>query len=375
MRTILITGSEGFIGRNLMATLRQQKDVGLIGFDIDDDPAILPDLLEQVDFVYHLAGVNRPQDPEEFQAGNADLTKRICRHLAQLDRCVPLALTSSTQAALENPYGVSKRKAENAAFAYRQRTGAVVYVFRLANVFGKWCRPGYNSGIATFCHNIARDLPIHVSDPSIVLNLMYVNDVVRALVALLEARVLEQDGFCAVRPMHTITLGEVVELIRSFRTSREQRVVPDMSRAFVKALYGTYVSYLPTDGFGYALDMHVDGRGSFTEFLRTTDRGQVSVNVARPGVTKGNHWHHSKSEKFLVVSGLGVISLRRVGSHKVVEYEVGGEKLEVIDIPTGYTHNIKNVGATDLVTVTWCSEVFDPESPDTFCEPVGSADV
>jgi UDP-2-acetamido-2,6-beta-L-arabino-hexul-4-ose reductase len=370
MKTVLITGSEGFVGKNLRVTLKRREDLRLLYFDIQEDPATLPDLLAQVDFVFHLAGVNRPQNMEDFRTGNTDLTEQICQCLANGGKRVPLAITSSTQAVLDNPYAISKREAEEAVFAYGRRTGAAVHVFRLPNVFGKWCRPNYNSAVATFCHNIANGLPIQVNDPNVVMNLVYIDDVVRTFVALLDDMAVIQDGFLTVQPIHTIKLGEIVDLIRSFRVSREQRSIPDMSNAFVKKLYSTYLSYLPVNQFSYPLTMNIDERGSFTEFIKTVNRGQVSINISKPGITKGNHWHHTKNEKFLVVSGQGVIQFRRVGCEEIIEYPVSGDKLEVLDIPTGYTHNISNTASTDLVTVMWCNEIFDPENPDTFFEPV-----
>jgi UDP-2-acetamido-2,6-beta-L-arabino-hexul-4-ose reductase len=370
MKTVLITGSEGFIGKNLRVTLQCREELRLICFDMQDDPSILPSLLDQADFVFHLAGVNRPQNPEEFQTGNAGLTDQICRHLSVGSRQVPIALSSSTQAALDNPYGASKRGAEDAVFAYGRRTGASVHVFRLPNVFGKWCRPNYNSGVATFCHNIAHDLSIQVNDPNVVMKLVYIDDVVRTFVDLLDGGVGMNEGFCIVQPVHSVKLGEIVELIHSFRESRVQRNIPDMSNPFVKKLYSTYLSYLPKDQFSYPLKMNVDERGSFTEFIKTPDRGQFSVNISKSGITKGNHWHHTKNEKFLVVSGRGVIRFRRIGREEVIEYPVSAEKLEVVDIPTGYTHNITNTGETDMVTVMWVNEPFDPEKPDTFFAPV-----
>lgn len=370
MKTVLITGAEGFVGKNLRVTLQQRTDVRLICFDINDDPNSLEALLEQADFIYHLAGVNRPQDPEEFKSGNTGMTEQVCSYLAGQGRRVPIVITSSTQATLDNPYGASKRGAEEVAFNYARSTGAAAHVFRLPNVFGKWCRPNYNSGVATFCHNIANGLPIQVNDPSVVMNLVYIDDVVRTFIDLLDGKATQDGEFCRVDPVHTIRLGEIVDLVHSFRESREQRSVPALSDPFVKKLYSTYLSYLPTDGFSYPLTMHTDERGSFTEFIKTPDRGQVSVNISKPGITKGNHWHHTKNEKFLVVSGSGVIRFRRVGSSKVIEYHVSGEKLEVVDIPTGYTHNISNSGTTDMVTIMWCNEMYDPENPDTFFETV-----
>lgn len=370
MKTVLITGAEGFVGKNLRVTLQRRDDVRLLCFDINDDPASLQPLLEQSDFIYHLAGVNRPQDPEEFKSGNTGLTEQICAHLAGKGRRVPIVITSSTQAAMENPYGASKRGAEEAVFAYGRSSDTPVHVFRLPNVFGKWCRPNYNSGVATFCHNIANGLPIQVNDPSVVLNLVYIDDVVRTFVDLLDGNVDMEGEFCRVQPVHTVRLGDIVDLIHSFRDSRGNRTVPDMADPFTRKLYSTYLSYLPTGDFSYPLTMHVDERGSFTEFIKTPDRGQVSVNISKPGITKGNHWHHTKNEKFLVVSGEGVIRFRRIGGDEIIEYLVSGEKLEVVDIPTGYTHNISNTGQSDLVTVMWCNEIFDPNNPDTFFEAV-----
>jgi UDP-2-acetamido-2,6-beta-L-arabino-hexul-4-ose reductase len=370
MRTILITGSEGFIGKNLRVTLQHREKLRLLCFDVQNDLTVLDSLLNQADFVYHLAGVNRPQNPEEFQTGNTGLTEHICNYLSESGRKVPIALSSSIQAAHENPYGASKRGAEDAVFKYGRTTGTQVHVFRLPNVFGKWCRPNYNSGVATFCHNIANDLPIQVNDPNVVMNLVYVDDVVQAFVNLLDGVAENHDGFCMVQPVHTIKLGELVDLVYSFRVSREQNKIPDMSDPLVKKLYSTYISYLPLDRFSYPLTMNIDERGSFTEFIKTPDRGQISINISKPGIIKGNHWHHTKNEKFLVVSGQGVIRFRKVGCEKIIEYPVSGEKLEVVDIPTGYTHYITNTGENDMVTVMWCNEMFDPERPDTFFEPV-----
>lgn len=367
---VLITGSEGFVGKNLRVSLQQREGIRLLSFDVQDDPAALQGLLEQADFVFHLAGVNRPQNAEEFNTGNAGLTESIVSMLKQQGRKTPLLISSSIQAAQDNPYGVSKRAAEEAVFAYGRESGAPVYVYRLPNVFGKWCRPNYNSAVATFCNNIACGLPIQINDPNVVLNLVYIDDVVSSFMAALDGAAAPGEGYCQVEPVHSAKLGEIAQTIHSFRTSREQRSIPELGDPLVKKLYSTYLSYLPSDQFSYPLKMNVDDRGSFTEFIKTPDRGQVSVNISKPGITKGNHWHHTKNEKFLVVSGEGVIRFRRVGGGEIIEYQVSGEKLEVVDIPTGYTHNISNTGSTDLVTVMWCNETFDPERPDTFFEPV-----
>lgn len=370
MMTILITGSEGFVGKNLRMTLQQRNNIRLLCFDLHNDPAELNPLLEQTDFVFHLAGVNRPQNPEDFTTGNTGLTEQICSYLAGQKKSVPLAITSSIQAGLDNAYGLSKRGAEEVVFAYAQETGSPVYIFRLPNVFGKWCRPNYNSAVATFCNNIAHGLPIQVSDPNVVMKLVYIDDVVKTLCDLLEGKELKDGSFSRVEPVHTIKLGEIASLISSFKDSREQRSIPNMADPFTKKLYATYLSYLPSDQFSYPLKMNVDARGSFTEFIKTPDRGQVSVNISKPGITKGNHWHHTKNEKFLVVSGEGIIRFRKICSDEIIEYHVSGEKLEVVDIPTGYTHNISNTGETDLVTVMWCNELFDQDRPDTVFEAV-----
>lgn len=370
MVNVVITGANGFIGKSLRVSLQSRKELRLLCFDVDDDPASLTTFLDQADFVFHLAGVNRPQDPAEFKRGNTDFTEKICSHLSANSRKVPLAITSSTQAVLDNSYGLSKRAAEKAVFAYGRETGTPVHVFRLPNVFGKWCLPNYNSAVATFCNNIANGLPIQVNDSNTIMNLVYIDDVVRALSDLMDGKELKDGDFNRVEPVRTIALGEIVSLIVSFKESREQRSIPNMADSFVKKLYATYLSYLPTDKFSYPLKMNVDARGSFTECIKTPDRGQVSVNISKPGITKGNHWHHTKNEKFLVVSGVGVIRFRKIGGDEIIEYAVSGEKLEVVDIPPGYTHNISNVGSTDLVTVMWCNELFDPKNPDTYFEEV-----
>lgn len=370
MKNVLVTGAAGFVGKNLVETLRLREDVVLTTFDIADDRSVLEKALQKADFIFHLAGVNRPQNEEEFCTGNTGLTEQIVGALQSQGRAVPIVVCSSTQAALENPYGVSKRQAEEAVFAYGAATAAPVYVYRLPNLFGKWCRPNYNSAVATFCNNIANDLPVQINDPSHSMTLAYIDDVVAAFLAALDGQATLYDSFAVVEPVHTIKLGKIVELLNSFKVSRGTLSLPDFSDLFEKKLYSTYLSYLPTDGFSYPLKMNIDERGSFTEFLRTPDRGQVSVNISKPGITKGDHWHHTKNEKFLVVSGSGVIRFRKIGSEEIIEYMVSGEKLEVVDIPTGYTHNISNTGDVAMVTVMWVNEAFDPENPDTIFELV-----
>lgn len=363
---ILITGAKGFIGKNLIAELKNRKYTDILEYARDTDPVLLDAYCQETDFVYHLAGVNRPKEQSEYMAGNFGFTKILLDTLKKHGNTCPVLISSSTQATYDNPYGESKKAGEDLMFAYGRETGAKVLVYRLPNVFGKWCRPNYNSAVATFCHNIARGLPITVNDPSVVMNLVYIDDVVEELINALQGKENCIGDFCAVPVVHTITLGEIVDLLYSFKNSREERSVPNVADGFTGKLYSTYLSYLPEDKFSYPLKMNVDGRGSFTEFIKTPDRGQVSVNISKPGITKGNHWHHSKNEKFLVVSGTGVIRFRKVGSNEVIEYYVSGDRLEVVDIPPGYTHNIENIGDTDMVTIMWANERFNPEKSDTY---------
>ncbi len=363
---ILITGAKGFIGKNLVAELKNRNYTDIFEYDKDTDPDLLDKYCEEADFVFHLAGVNRPKDESEFMEGNFGFTLTLLEKLKKYGNICPVMISSSIQAKLDNPYGRSKKAGEDLLFNYSQETGARVLVYRFPNVFGKWCRPNYNSAIATFCHNIARDLPITVNDPKVVLNLVYIDDLVNELINALEGKENRIGDFCEVPVVYTVTLGKIVELIYSFKKSREELSIPDMSDEFTKKLYSTYLSYLPEDQFSYVLKMNVDNRGSFTEFIRTLDRGQVSINISKPGITKGNHWHHTKNEKFLVVSGNGVIRFRKIDSDEDIEYFVSGDKLEVVDIPPGYTHNIENLGDTDMVTIMWANEPFDPENPDTY---------
>ena len=371
---ILITGAGGFVGKNLVATLRTAGYTDLMLFEKDDTPETLADYCRRAAFVVHLAGINRPTDPSEFYTGNAGLTDTLLANLEAAGNTAPVLVTSSTQAELDNDYGKSKRQAEEAIFAHRRRTGATVYVFRMPGVFGKWCRPNYNSVVATFCHNVAHGLPIQVRDLAFSLPLVYIDDVVACILAAFDGDVMMDRSatpICHMHPIHEVTLGRLAELIQGFAAGRTSLAVPDLAPgSFEKKLYSTYLSYLPSDQFSYPLEMHTDNRGSFTEFLRSPERGQVSINISHPGIVKGNHWHHTKNEKFLVVKGEGVIRFRNIFSKEVIEYHVSGDKLEVVDIPCGYTHNIENVGTEDMVTVMWANEAFDPDHPDTFFEPV-----
>jgi len=365
---ILITGAKGFVGKNLVVELRNQGFEDLMEFDVDTDPNQLDKYARECDFVFHLAGVNRPENPADFMAGNFGFTSQLLDALKKHHSKAPVLITSSIQAAQNNPYGESKKAGEDLLFDYSKETGSKVYVYRLPNVFGKWCRPNYNSAVATFCNNIAHNLPIQVNDPNVILNLVYVDDVINSFIAKLkvESPLDLSNRFEEVSPVYTKPLGEIVSLLNQFKDSRLTLQLPDMGDAFVKKLYSTYLSYLPESDFSYPLKMNVDQRGSFTEFLKTSERGQVSVNISKPHITKGNHWHHTKNEKFLVVSGKGVIRFRKIDSEDIIEYLVSGEKLEVVDIPVGYTHNIENLGDTDMITIMWVNEVFDKEKPDTY---------
>ncbi len=363
---ILVTGAKGFIGKNLVAELKNQKLDEVFEYDLETEMSLLDIFCKEADFVFHLAGVNRPKEQAEFMEGNFGFTSTLLDTLKKYGNRCPVMISSSTQAALDNPYGSSKKAGEELLFAYRKETGAKVMVYRFPNVFGKWCRPNYNSAVATFCHNIANDLPITVNDRSIEMNLVYIDDITAEMINALQGNENAAGDFCEIPVAHTVTLGNIVDLIESFHESRKTLSVPNMSKEFEKKLYSTYLSYLPTDKFSYPLKMNSDERGSFTEIIRTPERGQFSVNITKPGITKGNHWHNTKNEKFVVVSGKGLIRFRKIDADEIIEYYVNGEKIEVVDIPTGYTHSIVNIGDTDLITFMWANEAFNPEKPDTY---------
>ncbi len=363
---ILITGAKGFVGRNLIAELRNQGFTELLEYDVDTNPILLEDFTRECQFVFHLAGINRPKNPSDFMEGNFGFTSLLLEALKKHNNKAPILITSSIQAIQENPYGKSKKAGEDLMFAYSKENKAPVFVYRLPNVFGKWCLPNYNSAVATFCNNMANDLPIQINDPNVLMSLVYIDDVIASFIEKLKNGFASNNQFEQVTPVHEIKLGEIVNLLNSFKESRKNLLLPNFEEAFTKKLYSTYLSYLPTDKFSYPLKMNIDQRGSFTEFLKTKERGQVSVNISKPHITKGNHWHHTKNEKYLVVSGAGVIRFRNIYSAEIIEYFVSGDKLEVVDIPVGYTHNIENIGDTDMVTVMWVNEIFDKERPDTF---------
>lgn len=380
---ILVTGAKGFVGQNLVSQLHniqsgKAKNYAISGegltvfeYDIDSDPMELEVYCKQADFIFNLAGVNRPKDQEEFMKGNFGFTSMLLDTLKECGNTCPVMISSSTQAALDNPYGESKRAGEELLFEYARETGAKVLVYRFPNVFGKWCRPNYNSVVATFCNNVANDLPVQINDPSVLMNLVYVDDVVNELIGVLSDNEHRNGDYCEVPVVHRITLGGIADLIYSFKEMPGHLNVPDFSDAFTKKLYSTYLSYLPKEKFSYPLKMNVDERGSFTEMIRIPDRGQFSVNISKPGITKGQHWHHTKTEKFIVVSGRGLIQLRRIGTSDIINIEVSGDKIEVVEMIPGYTHNIINLSDTeDLVTFMWCNECFDPNIPDTYFEKV-----
>ena len=397
---ILVTGAKGFVGQNLCAQLKNIRDgkakcygdivvEEVFEYDIDSTADELDTYCREADFVFNLAGVNRPQNAEEFMEGNFGFASTLLETLEKHGNMAPVMLSSSIQATLagrfgDSEYGRSKRAGEELFFNYGARTGARVLVYRFPNLFGKWCRPNYNSAVATFCNNIANDLPITVNDRSTELELLYIDDLVDEMIAALGGRehhcefegvetvLCEEGKYCAVPTTHKVTLGEIVDLLEAFKAQPQTLVVPEIPNgSFAKKLYSTYLSYLPKEKASFELKMNCDARGSFTELLRSEKCGQVSVNISKPGITKGEHWHNTKWEFFIVVSGKGLIQQRRVGSDEVLNFEVSGEKIEAVHMLPGYTHNIINLSDTeDLITVMWANEAFDPAKPDTYFEKV-----
>ena len=363
---ILVTGAKGFIGTNLIAGLQNNKVGDILEFDTDSNDSLLEQYCREADFVYHLAGVNRPKEEKEYTESNVNLTSKLTKALIKYNNTCPLVYASSIQAMLDNPYGKSKKAAEDLLCNYRKETGARVIIYRFPNIFGKWCRPNYNSVIATFCYNAAHALPITVKNPDTELQLVYIDDLVDELLSALSGGEHRNKEFCEIPIVYHSTPERLAQLIRSFQTSRTELAIPDLSDSFIKKLYGTYLTYLPEEELSYELRMKPDQRGSFTEFIKQPEIGQISINISRPGILKGNHWHNTKHEKFLVVSGRAVIRLRKLTSPEVIQFPVDSEKLQVVEIPPGYIHHIENTGDSDLVTVIWANECFDPQKPDTY---------
>ena len=396
---ILITGAAGFVGKNLCAALKNIRDgkdkthpaitiEDIYEFDIDTDESVLEEACEKADFVFNLAGVNRPENPEEFMKGNFGFASKLLDTLKKYGNRCPVMVSSSIQATCigryDSDYGRSKKAGEELVFAYGEECGAKVLVYRFPNLFGKWCRPNYNSAVATFCNNIANDLPITVNDPSVTLELLYIDDLVDEMLCALEGRehhcefdgintvISEAGKYCAAPITHKVTLGEIVALLEKFKAQSSTLLMPEIPcGSFAKKLYSTYLSYLPKEKASFPLKMNVDDRGSFTELLKTEKCGQFSVNISKPGITKGQHWHNTKWEFFIVVSGHGLIQQRKVGTDEVLNFEVSGEKIEAVHMLPGYTHNIINLSdSEDLVTLMWANECFNPCKPDTFFDPV-----
>ncbi|MFA6148727.1 MAG: NAD-dependent epimerase/dehydratase family protein [bacterium] len=370
MKSVLITGAAGFIGRNLVAALKRRDDVRLILFDVDTAPDVLDSGLAESDFIYHLAGVNRPKDEGEFMTGNAGLTERMLARLKELGRTPIFVLSSSTQAEIDNPYGRSKKAAEDAVLQYNIKTGAPVCVYRLPGVFGKGSRPNYNTVVATFCHNIARGQQITVNDPNRELELVYIDDVISAFLRHLDGVPDPARKRYVVDRTFRVTLGELAERIRRLHAIRETLTVPDLGDDLMKCLHATYLSFLPEDGFAYPVKLNTDNRGWLFELIKSEHFGQIFVSRTLPGITRGNHYHDTKVEKFCVIRGQGVIRFRRIDSDRILEYPVDDRTIKVVDIPPGYTHSIENTGEGEMICLFWANRIFDPGRPDTYFTPV-----
>ena len=369
---ILVTGAEGFLGRNLTARLTELDGIDIFGADVHTPATELRTALQRAEVIFHLAGVNRPNDPGDFRKTNLDFTAELCETLRDLGRTPKIVLSSSIQASLNNPYGVSKREAEQVLLRFGADTGALIRIYRLRNLFGKWSRPNYNSVVATFCYNIANDLPIEISDTSYTLELLYVDDVVDAFLREIGQQNGQESGNveCDAIPSYTLTLGELAGTIQSFREMRDSQLIPDFSLPFYRQLYATYLSHVPSDARQIRLSAKSDARGSLAEFVKSTAFGQIFISRTLPGIVRGNHYHHTKTEKFFVIEGEGLLRMRQIFSSEVVEYRLLGCDYQVVDIPPGYTHSIQNVGTRDMVTLFWASEIFDPNRPDTYFLPV-----
>jgi UDP-2-acetamido-2,6-beta-L-arabino-hexul-4-ose reductase len=367
VKTVLVTGSEGFIGKNLRVALSRLDDIRVIGFDIGDDFSSFTSNLKEADIIYHLAGVNRPESVEEFQTVNTGLTQTMVSLLEEANRKPIMVMTSSIQAELDNPYGISKKKAEDILLEFRRKTGVCIYIYRLTNVFGKWCRPNYNSVVATFCYNIANGLDINISDRNKELELVYIDDVVDSFMHILVVgKEPGSENFLTVQPTYKVTLGNLSDKIYELRDIRKTLIVPNFADRFTRSLYATYISYLQTDDFAYTLKQYVDQRGELAELVKSLHFGQIFVSRTRPGIVRGNHYHDTKVEKFAVLEGQAVIRFRHILGDDVIEYPIEGKNFRVVDIPPGYIHSIQNVGQTDLIVLFWANEIFEKSSSDTF---------
>lgn len=367
---VLVTGANGFVGKNLVAHLGERKDVNVISFNRGDDPKILPEIVRLADFIFHLAGVNRPPSIDDFKRGNTDLTIALCDAIVAGGRHIPLVYTSSIQAELDNPYGLSKRGAEDALISLNNK-GNPVHLFRLPNVFGKWAKPNYNSAVATFCHNIVRGLPIQVNDPNAYINLVYIDDVINTFIETMEGKYSSQ-LFVEAGPIYRISVGDLVKQLEAFRDSRQNLVGERVGAGLTRALYSTYVSYFPKETFSYKVQKHEDPRGVFVEMLKTPDAGQFSFFTAHPGITRGGHYHHSKTEKFLVIKGNACFRFRHIISEEFYELRTNGSEPEIVETVPGWTHDITNVGDDEMIVMLWANEIFDRDKPDTFYRPVGT---
>jgi len=363
---VLVTGSQGFIAKNLLCALEQCEDIDIDTFCRADDISLLDNKVKQADFIFHLAGINRPKSAEEFYQGNGELTQRISQILMEYQCQTPVLMTSSVQVEQDNDYGCSKLQGEHSLRLYADQMGAAVFIYRLPNVFGKWSKPNYNTVIATWCHQLTRGLDIQVNEEKHSLNLVYIDDVVRCFVSHLNNDWQSDDGFYQVSPVYQKTLGEIRDLMIQFKESRETLCIPKVGQGFERALYATYLSFLPTDQFSYALNGYQDERGTFYEFLKTMGSGQFSISTTAPGITRGNHFHHTKNEKFLVVKGKASIKHRHIQSDEVIEYIVSDEKMTVVEMIPGYTHDITNIGDEEMVLLLWANEKFDVQNPDTY---------
>ncbi|ADQ41734.1 NAD-dependent epimerase/dehydratase [Caldicellulosiruptor acetigenus I77R1B] len=368
MKSVLVTGANGFIGKNLIEHLRVREDVKIYCYGRDNNFNDLESYIEEVDFIFHLAGVNRPKEVSEYEKINYGLTETLVElHGRKNKKKAPILFTSSIQAELDNPYGKSKRLSEEVLFEYSKKHNIPVYIYRLPNVFGKWCKPNYNSVVATFCYNIAHDIPIQIHDPNRILTLVYIDDVIEEFLNAFDGKANQmEDGFCYVKRTFNISLSELAEIIKSFKSIEKTLIVPNFGNELIRFLYATYMSYVPREKLEHKLEKKEDERGWLSEVIKSNNFGQIFISKTKPGVARGNHWHHTKVEKFLVIEGEALIKLRQINGNEVIEFKVTGDEPKIIDIPVGYTHSITNIGDRELITLFWANEIFDPANPDTY---------